>query len=257
MKKLFIPLYIVALIASLLIIVLVSCKKESNEKQPQVVKATGDINSAITDFRSLLGNLNTSPGATSGRREINWDGVPDNMVGQALPNDFFNPTEAGAPIARQRGLIYAAGVGEFQVSNTNFSNIDPASAGELSAFSGAKTFANISTNLWPIGFQVAGETTAAFSKGVGIVFSDVDLPNSTSLEFFEGEKSLGKFFAPPHTMESSFSFLGVYFPGNERITKVEVKHDGILSDGEKDISAGGQHDLVIFDDFIYGEPQKQ
>jgi hypothetical protein len=256
MKKFFLPLYYVALIASLLIIVLVSCKKETNEKQPQVFKATGDINGAITDFRNLFGNLNTTPGATDGRREINWDGVPDNMVGQALPNDFFNPTEAGAPIARQRGLIYAAGGGEFQVSNTNFSDIDPASAGELSTFSGTKTFANISTNLWPIGFQVAGETTAAFSKGVGIVFSDVDLPNSTSLEFFEGEKSLGKFFVPPHTTTSSFSFLGVYFPGNERITKVQVKHDGILSDGEKDISAGGPHDLVIFDDFIYGEPQK-
>jgi hypothetical protein len=179
------------------------------------------------------------------------------MIGQALPNDFFNPTEPGASIAQQRGLIYAAGAGEFQVSNTNFSDIDPASAGEFSTFSGTKAFANVSTNLWPIGFQVAGETTAAFSKGVGIVFSDVDLPNSTSLEFFEGEKSLGKFFVPPHTTTSSFSFLGVYFPGNERITKVQVKHDGILSDGQKDVSAGGQHDLVIFDDFIYGEPQKQ
>jgi hypothetical protein len=257
MKKLFIPSYAAALIASILIIVLVSCKKENNEKQPMVFKATGDIIGVINDFRNVLGNLNTTPGATSGRREINWDGVPDNMVGQALPNDFFNPTDVGAPIARQRGLIYAAGVGEFQVSSSNFSNIDPASAGEFSTFSGAKTFANISTNLWPIGFQVAGETTTAFSKGVGIVFSDVDLPGSTSLEFFEGEKSLGKFFVPPHTTTSSFSFLGIYFPGNERITKVQVKHDGILSDGQKDISAGGQHDLVIFDDFIYGEPQKQ
>ena len=257
MKKLFVPLYILALIASLLIIVLVSCKKESNEKPPQVFKATGDINGAITDFRNLLGNLNTTPGATSGRREINWDGVPDNMIGKALPNDFFNPTEVGAPVARQRGLIYAAGVGEFRVSSTNFSDIDPASSGEFSTFSGTRTFANISANLWPIGFQVAGETTAAFSRGVGIVFSDVDLPTSTSLEFFEGEKSLGKFFVPPHTTTSSFSFLGVYFPGNERITKVQVKHDGILSDGQTDISAGGQHDLVIFDDFIYAEPQKQ
>ena len=257
MKKLFIPLHKLALIPGLLIIVLVSCKKESNEKPPQVFKATGDINGVITDFRNLLGNLNTTPDATSGRREINWDGVPDNMTGQALPNDFFNPTEAGAPIAQQRGLVYASGVGEFQVSSSNFSNIDPAATGEFSAFSGTKTFANVAANLWPVNFEVAGQKTAAFTKGVGIVFSDVDLANSTSLEFFEGEKSLGKFFVPPHTMESSFSFLGVYFPGNERITKVQVKHDGILSDGGKDISAGGQHDLVIFDDFIYSEPQKQ
>ena len=257
MKNFLIPFYVAALSANLLVIVLVSCKKENNEKPPKVFKATGDINGALTDFRNLLGNLNTTPGATSGRREINWDGVPDTMVGQALPNDFFNPTGVDAPVAQQRGLLYASNVGEFQVSNRNFSNIDPATTGEFSAFSGAKTFANIATNLWPVNFQVAGETTAAFSKGVGIVFSDVDLPNSTSLEFFENEKSLGKFFVPPHTTTSSFSFLGVYFPGNERITKVQVSHDGILADGQKDISAGGQHDLVIFDDFIYGEPKKQ
>jgi len=256
MKKLFAPLNITALIVSLLIIVLVSCKKENAQPEPVVIKGADDITTAINDFRNLLGNLNTTPGATSGRREIDWDGVPDSLVGKALPDNFFNPTGPNASIARQRGLIYASGSGEFQVSKSNFANIDPASAGEFAAFSGTKTFANISTNGWPISFQVAGQTAVAFTKGVGMVLSDVDLPNSTSLEFFEDNKSLGKFFAPAHTATSNFSFLGVYFPGNERITRVEVKHDGILSDGQKDISAGGQHDLVIFDDFIYSEPQK-
>jgi len=256
-EKLFVPLYIAALVASLLIIVLTSCKKENSNNDPKVFKASGDINATLNDFRNLLGNLNTTPGAANGRREVNWDGVPDSLVGTVLPNDFFNPTGAGAPIARQRGLLYASNGGQFQVSNNNFSTIDPAASSEFSAFSGAKTFANVSTNAWPISFQVAGETTAAFTRGVGIVFSDVDLANSTSLEFFEGSKSLGKFFAPPHAGTSSFSFLGVYFPGKERITRVEVKHQGILIDGQKDISAGGQDDLVIFDDFIYSEPQKQ
>ena len=258
-EKLFVPLYIAALVASLLIIVLTSCKRENenSNKEPMIFKATGDINATLNDFRNLLGNLNTSPGATNGRREVNWDGVPDSLVGKALPNDFFNATAAGSPVTRQRGLLYAANGGEFQVSNNNFSTIDPAASSEFSAFSGAKTFANVTANAWPISFQVAGETTAAFARGVGIVFSDVDLANSTSLEFFEGNRSLGKFFAPPHVGASSFSFLVVYFPGNERITKVEVKHQGILMDGQKDISNGGQNDLVIFDDFIYSEPQKQ
>lgn len=256
-EKLFVPLYIAALVVSLVIMVLISCKKDSHEKEPMVFRASGDINTTLNDFRNLLGNLNTIPGATNGRREINWDGVPDSLVGKALPADFFNPTGAGAPTARQRGLLYAPMTGEFQVSNNNFSTIDPAASGEFSAFSGAKTFANVTTNAWPISFQVAGQSTAAFTRGVGIVFSDVDLANSTSLEFFEGDKSLGKFFAPPHAATSGFSFLGVYFPGSQRITKVEVKHQGILIDGQKDISAGGPNDLVIFDDFIYGEPQKQ
>ena len=255
-EKFFAPLYIAALIVSLLIIILTSCKKENSKKPPMVFRATGDINGTINEFRQLLGNLNTSPGATSGRREINWEGVPDSMIGQALPNDFFNPTQAGASVSLQRGLVYGSNVGEFEVSNSNFHNIDPAASEQFAAFSGVKTFANITSNLWPVNFQVAGQTTAAFTKGVGIVFSDVDLPASTSLEFFEGDKSLGKFFVPPHTT-TCFSFLGVYFTGNEHITKVEVKHDGILADGQKDISAGGEHDLVIFDDFIYSEPQRQ
>jgi hypothetical protein len=256
--EIFISFYTIALIASLIIIVLISCRKQNDqeEKQPLIFKAAGDINATLNQFRNILGNLNTNTGAVSGRREINWDGVPDSLVGQALPSDFFNPTQTGAPVARQKGLLYGANAGQFQVSNNNFINVDPLAGGEFSAFSGTKTFANVSTNLWPITFQVPGQSFAAFTKGVGIVFSDVDLNNSTSLEFFDGEKSLGKFFAPPHDATNCFSFLGIYFPGNEHVTKVEVKHDGILSDGQKDISMGGQHDLVIFDDFIYGEPQR-
>jgi hypothetical protein len=256
--KLFTSLYTAALISGTLVTVLTGCKKDENDKiQPLVFKANGYIDGAINDFRNRLGSLNTTLGATSGRREVNWDGVPDSMVGHPLPNDFFNPTELNAPVALQRGLIYSPSFGEFQVSKSNFNNIDPSATGEFAAYSGNKTFANVTTNLWPINFQVAGERTEAFTKGVGIVFSDVDLANSTSLEFFEGEKSLGKFFVPPHDVSSSFSFLGVYYPGDEHITKVIVRHDGILADGQKDISTGGQHDLVIFDDFIYGEPQKQ
>jgi hypothetical protein len=241
----------------ILLFVLVSCKKQDAEIQPIVFKATGYINDEMNNFSSRLGNLNNTPGATSGRREINWDGVPDNLIGLAFPTDFFNPTDASAPAARQKGLIYANNSGQFQVSKNNFSNTNPASTGEFAAFSGTNTFANVTANEWPVNFQVAGKTTEAYTKGFGVVFSDVDLPNSTSLEFFEGAKSLGKFYAPPHSLTSSFSFLGVYFPGNEHVTKVVVKHDGIMSDGQRDISAGGQHDLVIFDDFIYGEPQKQ
>ena len=262
MKKLFtqhllLSLYVTALFISLLVFALVSCKKENNEMQPLVFKASGYIDNAINDFSNRLGNLNTTPGATAGRREINWDGVPDNMIGVAFPNDFFNPVNANAPVERQKGLVYASNVGEFQVSKNNFSTMNPASIGEFAAYSGTKTFANVTANAWPVNFQVAGQTTAAYTKGFGVVLSDVDLPNSTSLEFFDGAKSLGKFYAPPHDLSSSFSFLGVYFPGNEHVTKVVVKHDGILADGQRDISAGGQHDLVIFDNFIYGEPQRQ
>jgi hypothetical protein len=233
-----------------------SCKKEHQEQQqqPVVIKATGNIQDEVDAFRHLLGDqLNVTTGVIGGRREINWDAVPDSLIGKRLPANFFNPVGATAPVARQKGLVYSTGA-EFRVSNINFTDINANGAGQFSAFSGSNTFASISSNRWEVGFEIAGASTAAAVKGFGVVLSDVDLSNSTSLEFFNGEKSLGKFFVPAHDGTTSFSFLGVYFPGNEKISRIAVSHDGILSDGQKDISDNGSHDLVVFDDFLYSEP---
>ena len=229
----------------------VSCKKNNQDKTVFVITASGDIQDEINSFRHMLGDqLNTTTGVAGGRREINWDAVPDSMVGKALPGNFFNPTEPGAPVARQKGLAYSGG-GEFRVSNANFTEVNNQAAGQFAAFSGNKTFANINRNLWETGFEVAGESKAASVKGFGAVFSDVDLPNSTSLEFFDGQTSLGKFFVPPHDVTSNFSFLGVYFRNNTRVTRIRISHDGILTDGQKDISDNGAHDLIVLDDFLY------
>lgn len=233
-----------------------ACKKESKVEEPVAVfAASGDINTTINEFRNLLGSqLNTTTGAVNGRREINWDGINDSLVGKALPNDFFNPVSPGAPVGRQRGLAYAASSGTFMVSNTNFANINAAAASQFKAFSGDKTFANISSNKWEVTFKVPGAVTDASVKGFGAVFSDVDLNNSTSLEFFNGTKSIGKYFVPPHDATNSFSFLGVYLKSTETITSVQVSHQGNLASGEADISNNGTADLIVLDDFLYNEP---
>jgi hypothetical protein len=235
-----------------------SCEKDEKENTQEenviVVKANGDIQDDVDAFRHLLGDqLNNTPGVVGGRREINWEGVPDTWLGLKLPEDFFNPTGPAAPAANQRGLQYAA-IGRIQVSKTNFSEVNSNASPEFAAFSGTKAFANVSVNDWEVGFEVPGQEIPASVKGFGAVFSDVDLANSTSLEFFNGNKSLGKYFAPVHTTASSFSFLGIYFKNNERITKIRVIHDGILLDGQKDISNNGPKDLIIMDDLIYSEP---
>ena len=241
--------------AVLLFGVFAACKKENNDNVI-VISAAGDITARVNEFRQLLGDkLNAAPGATGGRREINWDGVPDDLLGKPLPANFLNNTEPGAPESQQRGLIYEGDT--FEVSKTDFSEINPDASGEFTAFSGTKTFTNISDNLWGIGFEVPGEDETATVKGFGIVFTDVDVANNTSLEFFDGNKSLGRFFAPVQQPGSKHSFLGVYFK-DQRITKVQVQHgNGLLNKGEKDISAGGATDLVILDDFMYDEPVKK
>jgi hypothetical protein len=240
-------------IAFAAVFILAGCKKDDQQPVATIVfSASGDISNKLNEFRSQLGNLNTTTGMTVGRREINWEGVPDSIMGLRMPNDFFNPTVPGSPVARQRGLVYIGGDNAV-VSKTNFADINALAASEFGAFSGTKTFAVTNALLWPVNFRVAGTNTDAVVMGFGIVFSDVDKANSTFIEFFFEERSLGKFFVPPHDNTTNFSFLGVYFPV-EKVTHVKVGHDGKLSDGGKDISQGGTSDLVILDDFIYSEP---
>jgi hypothetical protein len=232
-----------------------SCNKEtvSSNDDVTVVKATGNIQNDVEAFRNLLGPLNTMPGATAGRREINWDAVPDSLLDVALPNNFFNQTGDNAVASLQKGVTYSA-TGSFMVSSTSFAKVNGDASSQFQAFSGSNTFANVTAAKWDVSFQKAGTTISAAIQGFGLVFSDVDEDNSTSLEFFNGDKSLGKYFVPPHNTTSSFSFLGVYFKNGERITKVTVTHDGFLSEGTKDISENGTKDLIVLDDFIYSEP---
>lgn len=234
---------------------LVSCKKDKdNSNDVVVIQANGDITAELNEFRQLLGStLNEAPGAQGGRREVNWDGIPDSLLGKPLPQDFFNPVGNDPALAvRQKGLVYQS-TGNFMVSNSGFAEINSQAAGQFNAFSGKITFANVNNELWDIAPEIPGEATAATVKGFGIVFSDVDKAHSTFIEFFGEKGSLGKFFVPARDNNSSFSFLGVYFK-NERIRRIRVGHDGTLASGGKDISNGGTHDLVVLDDFLYDEP---
>jgi hypothetical protein len=235
--------------------VIIRCTKDEGSPVPTaiVIKGSGNIADELDQFRNLLGAvLNTTPGQSSGRREINWDGVPDIYSGQQLPADFFNPTAAGAPPALQRGLLYSPEV-DARVSNMVFADREATHATEFAAFSGNKTFSAVSNNLWNVEFEVAGQRLAASVHGFGAVFSDVDEETSTSMEYFSGNRSLGIFTVPARST-SSHSFLGVYFP-YEKVTRVRVRQgNAALENGVKDISSGGTKDLVIMDDFLYDEP---
>jgi hypothetical protein len=251
------PKVICSIVIILVVFVVAGCSKERegiNDNNTIVVAVTGDINPGLVEFRELLGSqLNTTPGVTGGRREINWDGVPDELLHQKLPANFFNPTGPQANVNNQRGLVYSA-QGNFQVSKTNFAEVNGDAGIQFSSFSGNKIFANVSSKLWDVEFRVPGQLLPASVKGFGIVFSDVDKPNSTSLEFFNEEKSLGKFFAPAK-QGSNFSFLGVYFK-TEKITRIQVSHEGQLDNGDIDLSSNGTVDLVAMDNFLYNEPVK-
>lgn len=228
------------------------CKKSTT---PQVFLASGDIQPVLEDFREALGPLNTEPGAPAeGRREVNWDGVPDSLLDKTLPSDFFNPTGPGAPVARQRGLAYDPDE-RFAVSNDGFAAVNQTAAETFTAFSGDKTFANVANALWFVSFREAGNTEPASVRGFGMVLVGVDVPESTTIEFFNGDESLEKISVPPRNHSSNFSFAGILFD-EPVITRVQVSHRGKLADGQPDITQGGDDDLIVLDDFIYGEPVK-
>src|SRR5215468_10781758 len=66
-----------------------------------------EVTAALNTFREALGPLNPNvPGSLgSGRREINWDAVPERFAAPAgLPQDFFNSNVVG----RARGIVYTS-----------------------------------------------------------------------------------------------------------------------------------------------------
>lgn len=249
----------------LTVVFFASCDKDDDDytappgPQSTVIKASGDeaaIGNQLNQFRTVLGDsLNTTPGKTSGRREVNWDGVPAAFTNNAtFPFDFFNNTDPAGPNGRKRGLVYLD-KGPLRLDSSNFAEVDASYADEFIPFSKKRSIIAANSNVSEIVFKVAGTNNDAFVKGFGIIFTDVDDANSTYLEFYNGNKYLGLFRAPVRNQAGGFSFLGVHFP-NEKITRIRITAgNAALAAGVKDISDGGNKDLVAYDDFFYSEPQ--
>lgn len=271
-------------LASIVLVSLASCSKDNpsymndesekksslaanessrTEGKPDVIiiKAAGDIEAALLEFRGLLGDLNTAPNIPpdrGGRREINWDGVPPGFTNNALfPADFFAAFDPALPNGRKRGLLYSTPGNGFSVSDSNFLFIDPTYENQFKAFSPAKTFIAVGSNITDNFFKVPGTNINASVQGFGAVFSDVNNASSTSMEFYDGDRLLGTFKVPNvgNNDPGSFSFLGVFFP-NEKVTRVRIFSGSVaLAPGQKDLSDGGGKDLVVMDDFIFSEPK--
>lgn len=247
--------------------ILASCKKDHNNGghgnpgpsvKSIVVSAAGDSAGIVTklnELRSLLGDpLNVAPGATGGRREVNWDAVPSAFTNSNnFPFDFFGAFDAALPNGRKRGLILGNTATTLRVDSTDFAGIDASYAAQFEPFSRKRLFTSTGTNVTEVTFKVPGTNTDGFVKGFGVIFSDVDIADKTSVEYYNGSKSLGVFKAV--ASPQGFSLLGVSFP-DEKVTRVKITSgNGILGYGVKDVTNGGTYDLVVMDDFLYDEPK--
>jgi plastocyanin len=92
-------------------------------------------------------------------------------------------------------------------------------------------------------------------KGFGAVFADVDRPGSTTIEFFDADdNSIGVVTAPNHGGAQLLSFVGAVFEA-PIVARVRITSgDAALTATGTDVTAGGTADLVVMDDFVYGEP---
>ena len=102
--------------------------------------------------------------------------------------------------------------------------------------------------------------TQATVRGFGAVFTDVDRTRkgSTRIDFFTADdrgkrrhdRLLFSGFVPASPGDGSLSFFGVVFD-DPQISRVRIT-SGNVAPGKND---DRRHDVVMMDDFIYGEPQ--
>jgi hypothetical protein len=218
--------------------------------QADGIKRTGSgadpasIQAAVDAFRADLGGSNNGggPPAAAGRREINWDGVPDTA---ADPNPFPGGFFLG------RGLqLDTAGTG-FKVSAKAASGTPVRfNNPEFQAFSQERLFSPIGSTTYDSHFFVPGTATSATTNGFGAVFTDVDTTGSAKIEYFDAAGSLLDTVVVPASPNGGLSFAGETFTGGERVARVRVT-SGTTTTLTSD--PAGQ-DAVVQDDFIYGEP---
>jgi len=222
--------------------------------QATVLTATGNIATKVDDFRNLLGASNggTAGEQPAGRREISWDGAGANPFDNKndFPAGFFNSN------VKSGAVFTTAGTG-FRNDSTLFAEINPTYAAQFNFFSANKIFAPVGSNQLDQLFQVAGQPTPAVVRGFGIVLSDVDLADKTTIQLFAQDgSSLGTFAAPVRSDAAGLSFVGVTYD-QAIISRVRITlGTGALAANVNDVTDGGTVDLVVLDNLIYGEPKK-
>jgi hypothetical protein len=220
------------------------------------------IQSTVDQFRAALGGANNGNAAgpiEGGRREINWDGGGSTATAVGpTPFDVFLNNRGNRSTTPGSGFVQATASGLADL----FAN--PGYATTFTPFSLSRLFTAIGSNITDTAFFVPGhgDSIPANTRGFGVVFSDVDQPDgtgpnskrgnrhaSTLVEYFAADGSaLFSSFVPASPGDGGLSFFGVIFD-DARIARVRITAGGAVP-GEDD-----SQDVVVMDDFIYGEPR--
>ena len=254
--------------------VIFTAQAQDDAAKVTVFQAAGpnnaSIDGALNAFRAALGDNNgiTQPGGAiiaGGRREINWDGG-----NAANTTTSLTPTPVLDQFLVGRGARFTTpGTGFVQAPPAGLAAPDvfnnPSYATIFKAFSLSRLFSAIGSNVTDTLFFVPGtDNVKAVSRGFGVVFTDVDLPDggddpspkqggkraSTLIEFFGADgELLFSSFAPASPGDGNFSFLGVVFD-DARIARVRI-----TTGATPGIDDSAKRDVSMLDDFVYGEPK--
>jgi len=216
-----------------------------------------DIQDTVDDFRNALGpNNGNAPvnGDPLGRRQINWDALPDALSDPTLfPGDFFN----GDSAPRARGIEFkpTGTTTGFLVSSTLASGVPVAFGFDdfLPRFSDERLFASIGGSSFDINFyDPSDQTTKATVRGFGAVFSGLDFADTVEMQFLNLADELIGVMNPLGTSEFDLNFAGAIFDSAE-IATVRILGGNRFLEGNGSFG-GGSGDGFVFDDFIFGEP---
>jgi hypothetical protein len=235
--------------------------REATAAGPQA-NAQAGIQATVDAFRADLGdplNGNSTGSQDSGRREISWDGGDNDAAPARLPADFFNAVAPRGAVVRgfdKNAIFQVSADSTPAVPGTvsEFGNINATYPTAFSVFSSPRGFTPLNTNTIEVLFFVPGSRTPATVSGFGAVFSDVDISNTSSIEFFNANG------------EAIFSRPILSTPGNESLSFLGVSFDRaevarvLITTGEQAVGANdvtqtpANPDMVMLDDFMYGEP---
>jgi hypothetical protein len=214
---------------------------------------TATLMPIVDQFRTTVGDPNNGngPGVATGRREINWDGGGTATSPGGTPFDVFLNNRGARMTTPGDGFVQAPD--EFNPGMAEFFG----QAGyrtEFDTFSLQRLFAPVDSNITDVFFFVPGTNgaTTATVSGFGSVFTDVDLANSTTLQFFDiNNVLLGSLAAPVLGGSGGLSFVGGFFNAGEQVFRVRIT----TGTGALGVADSALFDAVAMDDFVFSEPQ--
>src|SRR6266566_9771234 len=136
---------------------------------PEVFKASGanpaDILTEVNAFRAFLGNNNGVGGTFgTGRREINWDAVPDAFSApNLLPANFFNSNSPRGAVFFTPGTGFQVSANLVNPTNTpvRFGNINRVYPALFNTFSPQRLFTALKSTITENLFFIPGTTHSA------------------------------------------------------------------------------------------------